>query len=286
MTEEYSDNFKFGTDTESPTEIPESVIAEDLQERRISKLSRRVTFLAVLLPCIIGVVLFFLYLDLKKRVIQDRVSGTQTVQNLSRDIESRLETLAGSYSELDRKLTDSAASLERSIAAVKQDVKKSDARLKQVQNSKADRSDQEAIQKNLQQISTTLTTLEENLSGKMAQLAASIDKVETEMMQLNADVSTLIISKLDRKTFQQELAQEQKDTQKQIREMAAGLEKKIRSVGSDIQKLENEIKEVRRIAKSAPSPVQSPPSPAPQSQVEGQPPAGPNSGKIIEKDIN
>ena len=286
MTEEYSDNFKFGTDTESPTEIPESVIAEDLQERRISKLSRRVTFLAVLLPCIIGVVLFFLYLDLKKRVIQDRVSGTQTVQNLSRDIESRLETLAGSYSELDRKLTDSAASLERSIAAVKQDVKKSDARLKQVQNSKADRSDQEAIQKNLQQISATLTTLEENLSGKIAQLAASIDKVETEMMQLNADVSTLIVSKLDRKTFQQELAQEQKDTQKQIRDIAAGLEKKIRSVGSDIQKLENEIREVRRIAKSATAPVQSPPPSTPQSQVEGQPPAGPNSGKIIEKDIN
>jgi uncharacterized phage infection (PIP) family protein YhgE len=286
MTEEYSDNFKFGTDTESPTEIPESVIAEDLQERRISKLSRRVTFLAVLLPCIIGVVLFFLYLDLKKRVIQDRVSGTQTVQNLSRDIESRLETLAGSYSELDRKLTDSAASLERSIAAVKQDVKKSDARLKQVQNSKADRSDQEAIQKNLQQISATLTTLEENLSGKIAQLAASIDKVETEMLQLNADVSTLIISKLDRKTFQQELAQEQKDTQKQIREMAAGLEKKIRSVGSDIQKLEKDIREVRRIAQSASPPVQSPPPSAPQSQVEGQPPAGPNSGKIIEKDIN
>jgi DNA repair exonuclease SbcCD ATPase subunit len=280
MTEEQSDNFKFGMDTEIPPEGPDEVVAEDLQERRISKLSRRVTLLAVLLPCVIGVVLFFLYLDLKKRVIQDRVSGTRTVQNLSQDIETRLEGLAGRFAELEQKLSDTTASLESSIGSLQQDVKKSNARLRQVRSAKADRSDQEAIQQNLQQISATLITLEENLAARISQLSESVDKVQTEMMQINADVSTLIISKLDRNTFQQELDREQKDTQKKIQDVAGNLENKIRAVRGDIRQLENEINDVRRTARSPQ------PSPAPQSQAGGQPPEPPESGKIIEKDIN
>ncbi len=56
MVEDSHQEFKFSIDEDSP----DTLLREDLQDSRIDKLSRRITILAVLIPCIIGVVLFFL----------------------------------------------------------------------------------------------------------------------------------------------------------------------------------------------------------------------------------
>ena len=70
------EDFTFGAGSGEETEevLEDIYVKEEIQDRRIASLSRRLVLLALLVPLFIGVVLFFFYLDLKKRVILYRAS--------------------------------------------------------------------------------------------------------------------------------------------------------------------------------------------------------------------
>jgi hypothetical protein len=165
-------------------------------------------------------------------------------------------------------------------------LKKTDGRLNRLQKSKANLSDQTAVKQSLQQVSTTMVALEENLTGKISQLSASLEKLDKELIEINADISTLIVSKLDRKTFQQELAQAQQVNEKRIQALSGGIDNKIRAIQNDFKKIENELNEVRRIARKPAGSAQSAPAPTPPAASGAKPPPQPGSGGITEKDIN
>ena len=86
MTEDKSSDFKFRIDEESP----DSVFQDEIRELRLEKLSKRVTIVSILIPCLIGGLIAIAYLDLKKRVFINQDTGAKTVQGLSKDMDAKL----------------------------------------------------------------------------------------------------------------------------------------------------------------------------------------------------
>lgn len=66
---------------------------EEIASLKIDKLSNRVTIISIILPCIIGAILVFAYLDMKERVVDvDQTKNTQ-VERISQQLDGKLNAL-------------------------------------------------------------------------------------------------------------------------------------------------------------------------------------------------
>ena len=78
--EEYS-SFKFDGDDEPDSE--QTIYQEEAKDRRVEKLSHRVTIISILVPVLLGVVFYIAYRDITSRVSQSQDTGAMEIQNLS-----------------------------------------------------------------------------------------------------------------------------------------------------------------------------------------------------------
>jgi uncharacterized membrane-anchored protein YhcB (DUF1043 family) len=267
MIEDSHQEFKFSIDEESP----DTLLREDLQDSRIDKLSRRITILAVLIPCIIGVVLFFLYLDLKKRVILNQDTGTQSVQNLSRDFDTRLYELSTKYSEMENNLATRAAAIEKRIESLKFRLYKSENRVKKVNAAKVDKKDQENVIKRVEKVSSQISGLDKTFAKMFSELTAIVDKTQQDLIKIEADISTLIVNKIDSKTFKQELSREQANQEEKLTLLTGDLDNKLKAAERDIKNLQKDIKKLRKSASAPPPPKKRSGATAPSSQTNSSP---------------
>ncbi len=86
MAEKDPTKFRIRIDDESP----DTGFEEEIKDRRIEKLSQRITFVSILIPCLIAVILFVAYFDIKKRVGSMHSSG----EVVSQDLDSRLSLVS------------------------------------------------------------------------------------------------------------------------------------------------------------------------------------------------
>lgn len=280
MNEDNIDNFKFGSDQENPDEVLKD--ASQIQGNRISKLSRRVTILAVILPCLIGVTLFFLYLDLKDRVAQNQTTGSRSMENLGRDLDARLQDVTARLTQLEAGITERAAETEKSVGALKTQIgklesalKNENESLKKIDAAKADKKDQESLSSQLTTIATQLKTLDAAFSDRLSTMSAAVLETESDVVALKGDVANLQESKIDGKTLKNEI-----DLQQQrLTVLSNDVTKKMASLQAEIRKLEKDLQQARQSYR--PPPTTKPPvstAPAP-----GTAPGGP--GSIVEKNL-
>ncbi len=284
MVEEKSSDFKIRIDEESP----DSVFQDEIRELRLEKLSKRVTILSILIPCLIGAFIAFAYFDLKKRVLINQSSGAKTVQNLSKDFDTRLYDLSTKYNDIENTLANRAAALEKNFSSLKFRLYKNEHKTKKLDTSKADKKDQEAALKDLENISSQIAALDKMVAQKLGELAASIKNTTNDLIKIRADISTLVTSKIDKKSFDQELQKEQQFQQNKLNQIQTTFDNQIRSLQKEIKIIENRIALIQKEGQQAPQ--QPPPSP-PSSSSPGssgnqqEETAKPKSRQIIEKDI-
>lgn len=284
MTEEKSSDFKFRIDEESP----DSAFQDEIRELRMEKLSKRVTVLAILIPCLIGGLIAFAYIDLKKKVVINQDTGTRTIQDLSKDFDARLYDLTSKYNELENTLANRAAALEKNFSSLKFRLYKNENKIKKLRTSKADKKDQETALKNLEKVSTKMDALDNGVSQKMGDLAASLKNTANDLIKIQAEISTLVTSKIDRKIFDQELQKKQQLQREKLEKMQAALDKQIRSIRNELKKLERNISSMQKAGPQTPQkPLPSSPPKTGSGSTGKQPAetAKPKPGQIIEKDI-
>jgi hypothetical protein len=80
--EEYP-TFKFNGDDEPEPEPEQTLYQEEARDRRIEKISHRVTIISILIPVLLGVVFYITYRDITSRVSQSQDTGAMEIQNLS-----------------------------------------------------------------------------------------------------------------------------------------------------------------------------------------------------------
>jgi len=143
------------------SEIPSSTYHGDINTLKIDKLSNRVTIISIIIPCLIGAILIFAYLDIKERVVDVDQTKQSQVDRISQQLEEKLNALdvriAKNRYELDNglpELISKDTSLEgrlTKLAALKADSKPINDQFSKLEK---------RISKNSNQDKTTLQTIE------------------------------------------------------------------------------------------------------------------------------
>lgn len=278
---EGSDKFQFRMDEVSP----DAVLREDLQDSRIDKLGRKLILMAVLIPCVIGVVLFFLYLDLKKRVVQGENVDSKTFQNLSRDLDTRSGDLISRLEAVESALANRDSEIEKRIDSVKFRLYKAENRIKKVDKAKADKESQQALVENFEKLSTQLAGLNTTFTENFEDITAGLFKVRQDVTKLQVDVTTLVKEKIDRQTLAEEISRGQQKQEQKLSTLSGKMDERFQAIQKDIQALENRLAAVRS---SGQAPQSAAPAPAAPRTQAGPPSTGSTtpSEDIVEKDLN
>lgn len=283
--EQYS-KFKFNGEDEPESE--QTLYQDEAKDRRVEKLSHRVTIISILIPVLIGVVFYIAYRDITSRVSQSQDTEAMEIQNLSTQLQDKFDELSTKYGELEASLVQKLAALEKVDKAMKANLKKAENTVSKINATKADKKDQQdaiakidtalsPIRKELKDLSTMrndlkavtveLQSLDTDVQQKLTTISANVDKSLQNLTKIQSDMSALSNQKLDNDTLQLELLKAKKSYQKELDLTKTALDKRLSSI----------LRKIRDLEKIAQAPLA---APKPSGGT-----SSPGSANIVEQEI-
>ena len=265
MTDNENSRFKIRLDDETP----DSGFQEEIENQRLKKLSRRITLVSILIPCLICVILFVAYLNIKKRISGMHSTGETFSQDLGARLSSldiihakQIDSINKTTSSLQKELNEATTAIKYIRSARKADNKKF--------NSSTDKIEKklESACKDFEIAASKLKILDSGFKKDLTDLSKGLDKARKELSKLQADIAALSSAKIDKKIFDITIKKEQKVFQQKLDKTAKDLEDKIESI-------QKSLKKVKKTSAS------SQPSSKPASETAPLKP-----GDIIEHNIN
>lgn len=214
---------------EDPDTLPpvSSLYQKDRNALKIDKLSTRVTVITIILPILIGAVLFFIYLDMKDQVMDVDSAKDTRVDHLSRQMEEKMNALdiriAKNRFDLDEKLPlleQKTGALEQQLeklAAAKAEVTAMETGLGELEEQLA-RQDRR-IQNNADQDQVNLAELERINSSLRAAMDKNQIQFENDVRSLKQTMAALQTQRQEQASLQTQLNETILDlqrTQKQL----------------------------------------------------------------------
>jgi DNA repair exonuclease SbcCD ATPase subunit len=202
MMEQDKFRFKLGEEGPEPPAIDEAL------QRRVRKLSLRMSFLTLMLPCLIALVIYVAYRDLNLRVAQTQHSELQSVDRLAADLEQKTAALLARVSELEATVGAKLDEASKSVFALHEGIKKAEAA---VERHNTDKADKKELEDSAARVDAALAALSKDLQG-----------LTREVQGLTKDLQGLA-------PFREELGS------------ASALRNDVNSVSVRLQKLENSL---------------------------------------------
>jgi DNA repair exonuclease SbcCD ATPase subunit len=283
--EQYS-KFKFNGDDEPESE--QTLYQDEAKDRRVEKLSHRVTIISIFIPVLIGVIFYIAYRDITSRVSQSEDTGSMEIQSLSTQLQDKFDEISLKYGELEASLAQKLIALEKVDKAMKANLKNAEDTVSKINATKADKKDQQdalakidtalrPIRKELKDLSTmrnelkTLTaelqSLDTDMQQKMTTMSANVDKALQNLTTIQSDMSAMSNQKLSKDTLQLELLKAKKSYQKELDITKAALDKRLNSI----------LRKIRDLEKIAQAPLAAP-NPSGANSSSG-------SANIVEQEI-
>ncbi len=283
--EQYS-SFKFEGNDEADTD--QAIYQEEAKDRRVEKLSHRVTIISILIPVLIGVVFYIAYRDITSRVSRTQDAGELEIQSLSSQLEENFAALSAKYGDLEAALTEKLANLEKVDKAMKANLQQAEETVQKINATKADKTDQQAViakidaalnpirkelkdlsavRNELQDVATEVTALDTDLKQQFSALSGSVDKVLNGLTKTQSDISALSDQKLDKDALQLELLKARKNFQRDLDVTRSAIDKRLDAM----------LRKIKDLEKLAQAPLA---SPRPSGGA-----ASPGSGSIVEQEI-
>ncbi|EMS79313.1 coiled-coil domain-containing protein [Desulfotignum phosphitoxidans] len=228
---------------EDPDTLPSPALYQkDRNALKIDKLSTRVTIITIILPILIGAVLFFIYLDMKDQVLDVDTAKNNRVEQLSRQMEEKMNALdiriAKNRFDLEEKLplmeqkTDSLEQQLGKLAASKADVSALDAESAKLgdQLARQDRRIQnnaDQDQANLAELERINSSLRSAMDENQAQFEKKVRTLKQEMTSFQAlkqEVASLQTQRQGLISLQEQLDDKRLDLE-QLRKQVSLLEK-------------------------------------------------------------
>jgi chromosome segregation ATPase len=191
---------KYDMGTEAPAYDP------DINHIRIEKLSKKITLISVLLPCLMGIIIFFAYLDMRGKVADANLNKQTEVDKISLQFQEQL-------SALDVKAEKNRFDLEsmdKKTVGIESQIAK-------LTTSKADSA---GINEQL----TKLDTRVANNSNQNKLTLQSIERVNKELLSSQTKIQT-------------ELNQDIKQINEEISSFKKGFDSKLAALGNYDQQL-------------------------------------------------
>jgi chromosome segregation ATPase len=293
--ENYS-SFKFnGNDDEEP-DSEQNIYREEARDRRVEKLSHRVTIISIFIPVLIGVIFYIAYREITGRVSQSRDTEAMEIQNLSAQLEENFSKLSAKYSDLEVALTQKLAALEKVDKSMKDSLKEAEDTVAKINATKADKKEhQDAIAKidsalnpirqelkTIKSVTSDLQTQNKDLKQQMdalsenlTRLSASTEKTLKESVAIHSkqltaiesDLSSLSDRKMDKDKLELELLKARKQFQRDLDVTKSDIDKRLTSL----------LRKIKDLEKVVQAPL--------NSAVKRNPAASAGSAGIVEQEI-
>jgi chromosome segregation ATPase len=198
------DKFRFQLGEEEP-ELPAT---DEALQRRVRKLGQRVSFLTLMLPCLIALVIYVAYRDLTLRVAQTQHSELQSADRLAADLQQKTDAQLARISDLEATVGTKLDEVSKSVPALQEGIKKAEAAVDRLNTDKADKKQLE---------DATART-----DAAIAALSKELQGLTQQMQGLAKDLQALA-------PFREELGS------------AAALRKDVNGVSARLETLENSL---------------------------------------------
>lgn len=272
MNENLEDNGQFKMRLDE--EVDETPISTQVDELRIEKLSHRVTLISILIPVLIVVVLVIAYLDIKKRVAHTEDTGQMTAESLSKDVESRFETLTQAQRLLEENLARLKDQTDQSVAKVQVNLKKLDDRLKRSNRTMVNRKDMKTttdqldrnignVSQSIEELKLQLSQLTTSLQPQISELEKALTENKAQTVELEGMLTNLDKNKIDKASMELAVKLEALKI-KQVYKV------QLEDFQSRLTSIEKKLAEQTKAARPAPAPQS--PKPVPQQAPPAAPP--------------
>ena len=234
------DRFRF----EPGDEEPEAVVQDEELKNRLNRLNQRVSFLTLLLPCLLAIVIYVAYHDLMQRLIRSQTSEIHSVERLAQDIEQRMASLTARLGDFEAAL-GRLGDLPGRLQALQEEWRKGETAIEKSVTAKADKDRKEiedlvnrhqaalasvgkdvqtlakevqalaplreefggsaALRSDVQALSARLQKLENSLGKDLTGLAGYMERSKSDLEKIKSEVSGLQTRKLDREAVDLEV---------------------------------------------------------------------------------
>ncbi|MFO7749567.1 MAG: hypothetical protein R6V54_05690 [Desulfobacteraceae bacterium] len=164
-----------GTTDESSDDLGASMYRAEINSLRIEKLGNRVTIISVIIPCLIGAILVFSYLDIKERMVSVQDTGQSEVKTITKEFEEKLNGMNVDLARIDH-------SLETELPGIKKRMKALEGEIATISTKKADKQE---LQARLDKMDTRMG---EN-ANQYKTLVNIIDRTNNETISIINDVA-------------------------------------------------------------------------------------------------
>ncbi|MDO9566503.1 MAG: hypothetical protein Q7J15_07170 [Candidatus Desulfaltia sp.] len=236
--------------------IPDTGFEEEIKDRRIEKLSWRITFVSILIPCLIAVILFVAYLDIKKEVGKIHSTG----EAVSQGMDSRLSLVSEKQAKIEDMLVKKIEPAEKTILSLQAGLNEATTAIRHIRS--AINTDNKMLKGAIADIDKELGPVRKELeiavSGikvldkNMADIGKELDKAKNDLNKMQADISLLSSAKIDRKVLDNALDSKQKIYEQRLKQITVDLANKVESILERIKKIETSMPSVAATSKSIP----------------------------------
>ncbi len=160
---------------------------------RIKKLSRRISFIAVVLLLVFAAALFGLYMNMRSRFNAIQSTGLKDVKELSQSLEIKISKLSEQYDKMKKTMEDKDEPLneaflvfEKTSASLKKKISTINDKLILLEKFKADKSSVDKINKDMAGVKESLF---KDLAPKVKELTDGIASLKESVKKLDADVA-------------------------------------------------------------------------------------------------
>lgn len=306
------DRFKIRLDDEEP--LPD--VPEDFESIRFQRINRRIALFAVAVPLVLGIVVGFLYFDMRSRLQALENAGQTDVQQLSqklsREIDANMASAKNQTEAIKARLEADIANFQKEMTKISKQFKKETEALKSSDTAKVDKATlsktiddmskkltqtmQDVTDKKIAAFSKTVATDARNLSGKLKQEIASAaaagksadERLTRELAVLDQRVRVLVTDMERYREAAEKLVSRQYVDQTALDKVKTENAAELKQVAGALKDLKDQIstlqKKVAPLIKAAEAPKETTAAAGPSG-----PPSLPGSpskpGGMVEQDI-
>ena len=246
MTKNEDSRFKMRIDDEKPDFQPQ----EDIHNLRVEKLSKRITRISILIPCLIFVITLAVYLNLKKSISITDSTGTMGVKALSKELESKFSSLSLRQANLEDALKKRVEAIEKSTASIQVNLNKATTAIKYIRSArKADNEKFEStittidkklspLPGDLEIIASDLKNIDNTVNNKLVNLSQIVGSAKNDLIDIRSDIDFLKSVRVEQKDVDILLKNQQQTYQLALQKITSNLEDRIKSVEKKLKELE------------------------------------------------
>lgn len=159
--------------------------------RRLQKLNRRLTWLAVLLPLLVAVAVGMVYFDLRSRMDVGGPEADYATAKQVTALREQLATLEQTVRDKESPMNEAFLVFERTTASLQEDLRTLGIRIDQLKTGKAEIGDLETVRKALEERIQTLADRYSALSDRYAGLTEAFTPIQENLTTLGTSLGTL-----------------------------------------------------------------------------------------------